>query len=281
MAFESLSDSLLGFYGTFAAPHRGRDRLVAMMSARACRRWTGMRTFRRRGIRLRTDLSVDDVGRTLYSYGCLDYWDEKALGGLVPPGGVAFDVGAHIGFYSLLLARLVGTEGRVVSYEPVPYTHALLRANLRRNAARNVLARPVAVGAHAAPVRIAPAPGGRLGWSRIDAAGELAASATTLDAEVERLKIPRVDFIKIDVEGYEREVLTGAQMILRRDRPVVMYEINPQALAAHGGDAAALRAFFSEQGYALYRAGRKGLTPSDGAATESYSNAFAIPRAPR
>ncbi len=277
MAFESLSDSLLGFYGSFAAPHRGRDRLVAMMSARACRRWTGMRTFRRRGIRLRTDLSVDDVGRTLYSYGCLDYWDEKALLGLVPRGGVACDVGAHIGFYSLLLARLVGPEGKVISYEPVPYTHALLRANLRRNAATNVLAHPVSVGAQAARVRIAPAPGGRLGWSLIDAAGELAAPATTLDAEVERLQIQRVDFIKVDVEGYEMEVMTGAQMVLRRHRPVVMYEINPQALAKHGTSEAELAEFFLARGYAIYQAGRKGLLPRERAATESYSNAFAIP----
>ncbi|MGH9533422.1 MAG: FkbM family methyltransferase [Terriglobales bacterium] len=278
MAFESLSDLLLGFYGSFAVPHRGRDRIVAMMSAHACRRWTGLRSFRRRGLRLRTDLSVDDVGRILYAYGCLDYWDEKALRGLVPRNGVAVDVGAHIGFYSLLLARLAGPAGMVFSYEPVPYTYALLRANLRRNAAANVVAQPVAVGAHPASVRMAPAPGGRLGWSRVDVAGELAAPATTLDAEVERFRIGRVDFIKVDVEGYEMEVMTGAQMVLRRFRPVVMYEINPQALAAHGVNQAALTAFFRERGYATYRAGRKGLTPSEHAAEGTYSNAFAIPR---
>lgn len=227
-----------------------------------------------------TDLSVDDVGRILYAYGCLDYWDERALRGLVPRGGVSFDVGAHIGYYSLLLSRLVGVAGRVMSFEPVPYTYSFLAHNLRRNGAANVLARQVAVGVQEGWVRMSPARGGRLGWSTVDDTGDLESPCTTLDAEADRAGLERVDFVKLDVEGYEMQALSGARGVLQRFRPTVMFELNAGALAGHGASEAALMSFFEGLGYKLFRAGRRGLRPAAEVPRGStYCNVFAVAEA--
>ena len=123
---DAILDRLLGFYGAMPFPHRGRDRLVGLLSRRARNRWNGVRVMWRRGLTLESDLSVDDMGWILYAYGCLDFWDERVIRSMYGPGWFCLDVGAHIGYYSLLLSRWIGPNGRVYSYEPVPYTYSFL-----------------------------------------------------------------------------------------------------------------------------------------------------------
>jgi tRNA G37 N-methylase Trm5 len=137
----------------------------------------------RRGLRIESDLSVDDVGSILYTYGCLDYYDERAIRKIVRPGSVCLDIGAHIGFYSLLLSRWAGPDGRVASFEPVPYTYSFLLRNLKRNGASNVTPEQAAVGEHVGVVRMSAGKGERLGWSTVSDSGALEVRCTTTDAE--------------------------------------------------------------------------------------------------
>jgi FkbM family methyltransferase len=194
--------------------------------------------MRRRGLWIESDLSVDDVGWTLYTYGCLDYWDERAIRGILRPGYVCLDIGAHIGYYSLLLSRWVGSHGRVFSYEPVPYTHSFLRRNLQQNGASNVRPEQAAVGNHTGVVRVSAASGERLGWSAVSESGNLEVRCTTIDSEVEQFALKHVDFIKMDIEGYELQALAGANATIRKMRPRIMFEVNRRASERHNASPA-------------------------------------------
>lgn len=283
MAIDYFCDAALGLYGSCPWPHRGRDRVVTLLEKRAQRRWNGVRSITRRGMRFETDLTVDDVGWILYAYGCLDYYDERAIHGMIQPGSVCFDVGAHIGYYSLLLSRWTGPGGRVFSFEPTPYTHSFLTRNLRRNEASNVTVVQAAVGSEIRKVRMSGLKGERLGGRSVTDTGDTEVRCTTIDSEIERINPDRLDFIKMDVEGYELQVLSGAQRALERFRPKIMLEVNPTALQQHDSDPPMLQDFLRSRNYGLSRAGADGLAAisdiSDGPGT--YFNVFALPHADR
>lgn len=179
------------------------------------------------------------------------------------PGSVALDVGANVGTYSIPLARIVGARGRVVAFEPNRPTRACLRHNLRLNSIRNVTVVPCAVGEtagrqglvvtekNAGEVHLAPAG---------SAEGREGVRVTTLDQEVKRLRLPAVDYIKLDIEGYELAALRGATEILRNSpRLVVQTEIVPAHLRRYGFDLADLVGFFREHGYQPFACSAEGL----------------------
>jgi FkbM family methyltransferase len=175
----------------------------------------------------------------------------------VRPGFIALDVGANIGTYAIPLARLVGPTGRVVAFEPNRPTCACLRQNVRQNRLGNIRVVRAAVGEHPGhsdlvvnaenfgEVHLAPAattPEAAITRARV--------VVTTLDAECARLALPRVDFIKIDVEGFELAALRGAVAVLAANpRIVVQTEIIPAHAARYGFDVAELVAFFAARGF--------------------------------
>jgi FkbM family methyltransferase len=150
----------------------------------------------------------------------------KLLEGIVPVGGTAIDVGANLGLYTIPLARLVGQTGRVISYEPEA-------ENLLTNTAAfsQVLVRAVAVADKEEEVmwrshrssslsRIVPKGGAKF--------RDTQTKAVTIDAEVARLNLANVDFLKIDVEGGEAGVLAGARRLVSAEpTPVIMFEWIP------------------------------------------------------
>jgi FkbM family methyltransferase len=276
--FSRASDWVLGLYGRIPFPHKGRDRLVAALSARAKPLWHGARVITRRGFLIETDFGVDDVGHILYCCGCLDYWDEGAICRLVKQGAVCFDIGAHIGYYSLLLAAAVGAEGQVFSYEPVPQTFSLLSRNVSRNFARNVTTNQSALGDFEGNVQMACGGELPLGWSRVREHGALEVPCTTIDAEVSRLRLTRVDFIKIDVEGYEPHVLEGSKNTIARLRPAVMFEVNASALNEHGAAPSRISDMLTSHGYEIFITQKRKLRRIRQFPEErSFYNAFALP----
>lgn len=171
-------------------------------------------------------------------------------------GGVALDVGANIGTYAIPLARIVGPDGRVIAFEPNRPTRACLRHNVRLNRARNVVVIPSAVGEisgrqalvvtadNAGEVHLAPGNADR---------GMADVRVTTLDEETSRLGIRAVDFIKLDIEGYELAALRGATRILRDSpRLVVQTEIVLAHLKRYGFTIEDLVRFFAGHGYLPY-----------------------------
>ncbi|OWY62260.1 hypothetical protein B7486_59400, partial [cyanobacterium TDX16] len=161
---------------------------------------------------------------------------------LLQPGDLVVDVGAHIGWFTVLAAGLVGARGRVLAFEPFPPSWALLERNVA--SLGQVTTENVAVGAEAGVVRLGPQPGSDSG-SVSAAAGSQAdgieVPVATLDDLLDRADVGGrpIRVLKVDVEGFEPQVLAGAQEALARTE-AVLYEVNRPALAALGSSEAQL-----------------------------------------
>ena len=153
---------------------------------------------------------------------------------LQPQEGVAFDIGANIGLTALLMSRL-RTCGRFMAFEPSPSTFGFLEGNLARNDAGNVVPLRLALGRDSGvrgwlqdPTNSSSAHLAHLGES-----GHTGVSVVTLDEIVQTHRlIP--SFLKIDVEGFEMDVLLGAERTIREHNPVVFIEINSFTLISYG-----------------------------------------------
>lgn len=150
----------------------------------------------------------------------------------VEPGRVVIDVGAHVGYYSLLAAGRAGPEGRVLALEPDPRNARFLRAHARLNGCRNLAVVEAALFDRAGWVDFRRGTGS--GTGRVAAGGDLRVRALRLDDVVaEREIVPAV--VKIDVEGAEWKVLSGGRETLRAHRPLVFLSVHSEILAARCG----------------------------------------------
>jgi FkbM family methyltransferase len=196
---------------------------------------------------------------------------------LLRDGDIALDVGANIGATALILAEAVG-RGRVVAMEPGPTVFPLLVSNLARNGAANAQALHCAIGAEAA--RMAFHEESSFGHVQLSGEG-MEVDVRTIDEVVETLALPRVDFIKIDTEGFEPHVFAGARGTIERFQPIIYFELNVWTLLAN---AKADPFLFMEQVLALpadaYRVARVrpdlALEPLDGDVTRSLHDTMAF-----
>jgi len=198
---------------------------------------------RRGGLRWRVDLA-EGIDFSIYLLGAFERRVARAFRRLVRPGSTVLDVGANVGAHTLPLARLVGPDGRVLAFEPTDWAFAKLTANvaLNRDLAPRIRLEQLFLterdDAHAPervfsswPLEPTPDVHPRL-RGRAMAAGT--ARAMTLDTASERAGARKIDFIKIDVDGYEPDVLAGAARVLRRDGPTVLVELAPYLLEERG-----------------------------------------------
>jgi FkbM family methyltransferase len=152
---------------------------------------------------------------------------QRKIRELVRPGMLCWDVGANVGFYTLLLAELVGAGGRVFAFEPVPRNVELLRRHVEMNRCQNVRILPCALGDSDGEAEFDPGPDTSRG--RIAAGGPLKVPCSRADTLLAAGEVEAPDVIKIDVEGTEADVLRGACGAMVR-RPMVF-------LATHGETA--------------------------------------------
>ena len=176
-------------------------------------------------------------------------WEEhdehRVLCSYLRPGMTVIDIGAHIGVYSLLMAKVVGPTGCVYAFEPVPQFYERLLANIALNEATNIKPFQIAISDESGEIEFFVSlphlfasfdEGGSSIFPYTPAHSQSIKVLTeTLDSFLERQGIERVDAIKIDVEGAELKVIRGAKNLLSRpDKPLLMLEVNPSALRAAG-----------------------------------------------
>lgn len=152
------------------------------------------------------------------------------------PGMVFYDIGANIGFFSLLAARLVGTQGRIVAFEADPEIAARLREHVTRNQVATISVEEKAVWSSSDPVSFARADAstspdrglGRVVAEKSDekSFGTIHVQAISLDEYVDGSASP--DFIKCDVEGAEVEVFRGALKLLSERKPDILCEMHSE-----------------------------------------------------
>ena len=163
------------------------------------------------------------------------------------PGMVAVDVGAHVGYYTLLFAHLVGEDGHVFAFEPIPAVNRCLEQSIRLNGFANVTMFSTAL------LDVdGNSPIGRKGkLVQPDAAStkDPIIETRVFDHWREEWGIGPVDLVKIDVEGAEMNVLLGMENCLDDSKPSLLVEVHPQGLRDFGFSPSILLEFLSERGY--------------------------------
>lgn len=196
----------------------------------------------------------------------------------LPADACCVDVGCHKGVY-LDPMRRQAVRGRFFAFEPIPYLHDLLKAKYRADPRVTLFNMALSTKSGTTELFINETDMGLSGLSRRpgrrgidqDRLRRVVVPVHTLD---EILGEQRVDFIKIDVEGAEFDVLQGAKGVIARCRPVVLFEFGLGGADYFGVDAERMFAFFEACGYAIYRvpAYAAGGTPLD---RESFGVCFA------
>ncbi len=156
-------------------------------------------------------------------------------------GDVVIDVGANIGEYTLVVAKAVGPQGRVIAFEPNQSALALLKKNVHSNRADNIVVIPSAVADQKGTVSIYTFPGTNITDSMLPLTSTYyLAPAITLDAALSREK--RIDIIKMDIEGGEYRALQEARTVLQK-KPRLIMELHTPMIRRQ------VLAFLSSVGY--------------------------------
>jgi len=177
---------------------------------------------------------------------------------MLKPGDTALDIGANFGLYTILAAKQVGREGRVLAFEPNPNSLRYLRLNILLNRQSRIEVVPVALsneegeteficvsqGAYSA-LKVGETPG---------TTSAITVRQTTLDAIAAAESLYLVDFVKMDVEGAELLVLQGGEEFFSRiPRPLVMCEFNDNRAAPYGHTSRDVYQWLRDRDYEWFR----------------------------
>jgi FkbM family methyltransferase len=208
--------------------------------------------------------------------------------GEIEAGDIVVDVGANVGYYTLIAANKVGPQGRVYAFEPDPDAFALLQANIELNALTNVVAIDKALAAEPGRMELFRS-SSNLGDHRLYDPGDgrtaVTVEVTTMDAALADVR--GIDLIKIDTQGAECSILAGAGAVLERERDAgIIMEYTPKFIRAFGQEPAACLKRLEGLGFEFYDilefAERKGVVkvPLEAIldqyaeASERYTNLF-------
>ncbi|WP_399088163.1 FkbM family methyltransferase [Streptomyces sp. BBFR2] len=218
---------------------------------------------RRARTRFGATIAVDTqdlIQRYLYLFGT---WEPNLTGWLasrLKPGDTFVDVGANIGYYSLLASHLVGESGNVVAIEASPTFHKVLAANAAANRCGNLRAVNAAISDREETLTFTLASSHNMGANSIvpyagEAESTFEARAWLLTDVLTSDEVARARVIKIDVEGAEGAVVRSLEPILDRLRPDVelAVEVTPQRMAGLGFSVEELLETFTSRGFHVYR----------------------------
>jgi len=255
---------VIGAYLRHAPEHPGRWRLIdpAVRLAPALRSVTAPMVIRvREGFAMQIDGS-SQTGRMLYATGEYESETSLLIQRLLRPGDTMVDVGANIGYFTILGARAVGVRGRVAAFEPMPHVRQRLERNIALNRLTNVVVRSEALSDtpglstfYAGPVDDT----GLASLRPLDGSSQVDVMRARFDDIWNRSD--RVALVKIDVEGAEMAAIGGMTECLKRDAPHIILEVTDGYLRAMGSSADALVAHLIGFGYSVYRISHGPLVP--------------------
>lgn len=168
----------------------------------------------------------------------------------VPTAGVCFDVGANIGHHTIIMSQCVGENGVVFAFEPIPHIRKQMEESLALNNIKNVTIIPEALSNKDGEMNLCINQD-NIGGSSLVNTGEgtkIIVKVRTLDS----YNYDRVDFIKIDVEGFEYNVLLGAEETIKKSHPTILFEYSPLYYEKFDpSHAKKILTFFKEFNYTL------------------------------
>jgi len=216
-----------------------------------------MRSFQSNGGCFQVDIS-DYIGHRSY-FGFSDPgFDELLL--LAHGKQTVFDIGANIGFTAITMSKRLSINGTVYAFEPDPFNFCRLSKNIELNPEATIFQQKQGLGSEKTELKLAVVTPHNLGGNRIvqDAVSDFTlVPITTLDDFCAEHGVERVDLIKIDVEGFELNVLQGGETVISRDLPDIFIEINDDNLTQHGNSAREVLEFLEALYATLYNAETK------------------------
>ena len=175
---------------------------------------------------------------------------------------VGVDVGAHVGYYTLLLAKLAGEEGHVFAFEPLPAVSRCPGQSIRLNGFTNVTMFSTAL--FDADGQLAIGHKGKLVQADVTSTEDPVIETRVFDRWREAWGIEAGDLVKIDVEGAEMNVLLGMENYIRDYQPNLLVEVHPQGIGDFGFSSSILLEFLMERGYRLRAIDRDTIDFSQG-----------------
>lgn len=195
----------------------------------------------------------------------------------VRPGMHVLDIGANIGYYTMLSASLVGSSGSVTAIEPNPDSAKLLEASRRANSFDNVIVLQVAAGRELG-LLVLHGSYGNVMTSAPEGAAALLNSTTVPSFRVDDLiaRTKTIGFVKIDVEGAEYNALLGASELIKRCHPTIVSEFSPSTMPGISGiDGRGYLRFLLDFGYTIAVIEEGGALRECGTEPERVMEAFA------
>ncbi len=207
------------------------------------------------GSRMILDLNDLGISRELALYGVHEKNSTAEVKTVITPGMKILEVGANIGYYALIETKLAGPSGHLYAIEPAPHNFAALKKNLELNGIRNADIHQAAFGEKRDKAKFYVYDRGNLSsFLKREDMGmkyeEVEVEIMTLD---DFLKFKKVDFIRMDVEGYEKEILKGSEKALAEgNRPKYFFiEIHSELLHKKGSSAREIVEFLRNHGYEI------------------------------
>jgi len=200
-------------------------------------------------------------GNLEYAYGINEPPVQEVLAELLKPGMVFFDIGANIGFFTIIAAHLVGTNGSVFSFEPEPQNAEAVRHNVSINNFNQVQVIQKAVSSTTGRERflLSEFSGGSAlesGSPPPDLVGEIEVDVVAIDDLIQKKGgIPSPDVVKIDVEGVEIDVLQGMKDTIKDFHPAIIYEIDDCDPQNYDRKQQACSMFLLTNGYSIRKLG--------------------------
>lgn len=219
------------------------------------------------------------VDWNIYCLGIYEAYLTRYFLKMLQPDSIVLDVGAYVGQYTLLAAKYA-PQGRIVAVEAHPESFRRLEHNTRRNNLPNVERLNLAAGAEIGHMAFALSAdsftSSLLPADILSETPTMQVDVVPLDEIVYRLRLPGVDVVKVDVEGAEGQVLSGAQALLRQHKPALIIEVDREREAVFGDTPEQIAASLRDIGYRICTLGRTGLCDL-GDKVPDYENLIAIP----
>ena len=232
-------------------------------------------------ISLRLDTSATIAG-AIYWTGFHELRELMFLHRFLKPDMVFVDIGANLGEYTLFAAKRL-TQGKVLAYEPANKMYRLLNENISLNQFDNIITFQIGLSNEVGTLPLYNAASGNTneGLSTLypsDTSTSITEhiSLAIFDQEFEKLKLTRLDFIKMDIEGAELSALWGSKNVLQKFKPLVLIEINESSYRAAGYTVEDINSFFRALNYSMHLITKTGiLKRSD--LTPNFCNVVFVP----
>lgn len=190
--------------------------------------------------------------------GSYEPYEKEIFKKLIRVGDIVLDVGAHIGYHTLTMARLVGDKGKVIAFEPDPINFAILEKNIAANKYSNITAIKKGIAESTKNSNrdfyfpLNNNSGSLIEDKKYPRGSSIKIDTVSLDDFINNYLGDRVDFIKVDVDGGEHFVIQGMHSTLKKDSLVVLMEYNTDVIKKSGYDPEQDFALLQSNGFKIY-----------------------------